>query len=197
VQLETLRTDLWRWTAPHPEWQPTDDDGTPASWPVDVGCVLYVTTGHAVFIDPLAPADDDAFWKWADERCRDREVAVLETIAFHRRSRDAFVERYRAATEPPPPVIALPFPLGEETMYWLVEHRAVVPGDLLVAGEDGELSLCPEPWLEYLSAKPSLDEAREALAPLLELDVELVLTSHGGPVREGGREALALVLAPA
>ena len=197
VQLETLRTDLWRWTAPHPDWRPTGDDGTPTSWPQDVGCVLYVTTDHAVFIDPLAPADDGSFWVWADERCRDRDVAVLETIPFHRRSRDAFVERYSAATKPPSPVDALPFALGDETMYWLVEHRALVPGDLLVAGEDGELSLCPEPWLDHLSAKPSLAAAREALTALLELDIDLVLTSHGGPVREGGRDALARALAPA
>jgi len=197
VQLETLRSDLWRWTAPHPDWQPTDEDGTPASWPADVGCVLYVTTGHAVFIDPLAPADDGAFWTWADERCRNREVAVLETIPFHRRSRDAFIERYSASTEPPPPVAAIPFALGDETMYWLAEHRALVPGDLLVVGEDGELSLCPDPWLGFLSAKPSPGAVRKALASLLELDIDMVLTSHGGPVREDGHEALARALAPA
>ncbi len=197
MQLETLRTDLWRWTAPHPEWHPTDDDGTPTDWAADVGCVLYVTTGHAIFIDPLAPADDGSFWAWADERCRDREVAVLETIPFHRRSRDAFVERYSASTEPPSPVNAMPFALGDETMYWLSEHRALVPGDLLVVGANGELSLCPEDWLHDLSAKPTLAAVREALAPLLELDVDLVLTSHGGPVREDGREALARALAAA
>ena len=197
MQLETLRTDLWRWTAPHPEWRPTDDDGTPTDWAAEVGCVLYVTTGHAIFIDPLAPADDGSFWAWADERCRDREVAVLETTPFHRRSRDAFVERYSASTQPPSPVDALPFALADETMYWLVEHRALVPGDLLLVGEDGELSLCPESWLDDPSAKLTPAAVREALAPLLELDVDLVLTSHGGPVREGGREALARALAPA
>ena len=197
MQLETLRSDLWRWTAPHPDWQPVDDDGTPAGWPREVGCVLYATTDHAVFIDPLAPVDDGAFWRWADERCQDREVVVLETIHFHRRSRDLFIERYSASTRAPSPVDTFPFALGDETMYWLVEHRALVPGDLLVVGEDGELSLCPDPWLEYLSAKPSAAAARAALAPLLQLDVDLVLISHGGPVREGGREALARALAPA
>ena len=33
------------------------------------------------------------------------------------------------------------------------------------------------------------------LAPLLDLPVERVLTSHGDPVLSGGREALARVLA--
>ena len=91
----------------------------------------------------------------------------------------------------------MPFALGDETMYWLSEHRALVPGDLLVVGADGELSLCPEPWLDYLSAKPTAAAAREALAPLLDLDIDIVLTSHGGPVREGARDALARALAPA
>ena len=90
---------------------------------------------------------------WADERCRDRDVAVLETTPFHRRSRDAFVERYSASTQPPSPVDALPFALADETMYWLVEHRALIPGDLLLVGEDGELSLCPESWLDDLDAR--------------------------------------------
>ena len=197
MQLETLRTDLWRWTAPHPEWRPTDDDGTPTDWAAEVGCVLYVTSGHAIFIDPLAPADDGSFWAWADERCRDREVAVLETTPFHRRSRDAFVERYSASTQPPSPVDAWPVALADETMYWLVEHRTLVPGDLLLVGEDGQLSLCPESWLDGPSATLTHAAVREALAPLLELDVDLVLTSHGGPVREGGRGALARALAPA
>ena len=197
MQLETLRTDLWRWTAPHPDWRPEDEDGTPAGWPQDVGCVLYVTDGHAVFIDPLAPAADAPFWTWADERCRGRQVAVLETIHYHRRSREDFVERYRASTQPPPVVDAMPFALAEETMYWLGEHRALVPGDLLLADDAGELSLCPQGWLDDLQAKPSRAAVREALAPLLDLDVGLVLTSHGGPLREDGHAAIARALAQA
>jgi hypothetical protein len=34
-------------------------------------------------------------------------------------------------------------------------------------------------------------ELREALRPLLDLPVEMVLVSHGEPVLGGGREALA------
>jgi len=37
-------------------------------------------------------------------------------------------------------------------------------------------------------------ELREALRPLLGLPVELVLVSHGEPVLEGGREAIAKAL---
>lgn len=159
--------------------------------------MLYATASHAVFIDPLAPAQDAAFWVWADDRCRGREVSVLETIHYHRRSRDAFLERYSASTAPPAAVEAIPFDVGEETMYWLPEQRALVPGDLLLAGEDDELSLCPAHWLEELSGRPSLEAVRTALAPLLRLDVEMVLTSHGGPVRRDGHAALARALTPA
>jgi hypothetical protein len=38
-------------------------------------------------------------------------------------------------------------------------------------------------------------DLREALRPLLDLPVEMVLTSHGAPVLIGGRASLAKVLA--
>jgi len=38
-------------------------------------------------------------------------------------------------------------------------------------------------------------DLREALAPLLELPVDRVLVSHGEPVLENGREAIARALA--
>ena len=41
---------------------------------------------------------------------------------------------------------------------------------------------------------PTVVEAQQRMAPLLELPVELVLTTHGEPVRENGREALRKAL---
>ena len=111
-----------------------------------------------MFIDPLAVADDGAFWSWADDRCRGREVVALETIRFHRRSREAFLARYSAATMAPqsavPPrwgVEPHSLPATEETVFWIPEHRALVPGDVLLGTGGGGLSLCPESWLEELS----------------------------------------------
>ncbi|MGH2852088.1 MAG: hypothetical protein ACRDLP_15915 [Solirubrobacteraceae bacterium] len=194
LELETLRGGLWRWTAPHPDWRPIDDDGEPASWPAEVGCVLYASERHAAFIDPLAVAATPSFWSWAQERCSGREVAVLETISFHRRSRDEFITRFSASTEPPPSVIAHPLAVAEEVVYWLPEHRTLVPGDALVSNADGELSLCPPSWLDYLAGTPDMAAMRDALRPLLELDIEIVLTSHGEPVRSQGHAALARAL---
>ena len=54
------------------------------------------------------------------------------------------------------------------------------------------MTLCPASWLE---GRGGLDELARDLAPLLELPVERVLTSHGTPVLADGRDALARALA--
>ena len=163
--------------------------------------MLYENADCVVFIDPLEIADDPAFWSWADDRCRDHEVVVLETIHFHRRSREAFLARYSATTLEPesacPPhwgVAAHRPPATEETVYWIPEHRALVPGDVLVGTGGGALSLCPESWLQALSEQPTLAELRAAVGTLGDLDVELVLVSHGDPALSDGRAELARAL---
>ena len=37
---------LYRWTAPHPEWKPGAEPGSPADWDQLVGSVLYETPGQ-------------------------------------------------------------------------------------------------------------------------------------------------------
>jgi len=56
------------------------------------------------------------------------------------------------------------------------------------------LRVPPESWLRYLPSGMRHPELREALKPLLDLPVEMVLTSHGQPVVAGGREAIARAL---
>ena len=192
---EQIRRGLWIWTAPHPEWEADEDGADPAGWPREVGCVLYETAAHAVFIDPLAPQDDPAFWRWADEHCGGREVSVLETIRFHRRSRDEFIARYGASTTVPEGVEALALPAFEETLYWIAEHGALVPGDVLVASGGDGLRLCDASWLESVGEKPLLSELRAALSVALRgLEMDLVLVSHGEPVLAGAADALARAL---
>ena len=126
-------------------------------------------------------------------------MLVLTTLRWHRRSRDAFIERYGASTSRarrtlPPGVKALPIPRAGETMFWLSEHRALVPGDRILGVGDGRLRLCPESWLGYLPSRISVAELREALRELLALPIERVVVSHGEPVLAGGREALRQAL---
>ncbi|MGH3030635.1 MAG: hypothetical protein ACRDNE_07690, partial [Gaiellaceae bacterium] len=123
----------------------------------------------------------------------------LTTIAFHRRSRDELVERYGASTSRarrslPAGVRTIPIRRAGEVMVWLEEHRALVPGDRILGDGRGGLRLCPESWLRYLASGMKLPELRDALLPLLELPVEMVLVSHGEPVLAEGRAALARAL---
>jgi glyoxylase-like metal-dependent hydrolase (beta-lactamase superfamily II) len=63
-----------------------------------------------------------------------------------------------------------------------------VVGDVLLGSP---LRLCPERWL----GKPTHDDLRVTLQPVLELPVERVLVSHGEPVVSGAAQALADLLA--
>jgi hypothetical protein len=196
-----LRRGLWRWSAPHPDWHENAVAGSSADWPREVGCALYETSDAAVFIDPLAPAGEaPTFWRWADLRCAEKAVHVLTTLGFHRRSRDAFVERYgaittRARRSLPTGVESLPLRGAGETIFWLSEPRVLVPGDRIIGSDDGRLSLCPQSWLDYLPSRITVSGLRALMAPLLELPIEAVLVSHGEPVLTGGKEALARALA--
>jgi hypothetical protein len=194
-----LARGLWRWTAAHPDWKPDAAAGSSADWPREVGCVLVETGGAAVFIDAMASAAESSFWSWADRRCASRRVLALTTIGFHGRSRDELVERYGAETSRarrnlPEGVCARPIRGAGETIFWLPEHRALVPGDRIVGEKDGSLRTCPDSWLAYLPSRITPTELRELLRPLLELPIERVLVSHGEPVLADGHLALAEAL---
>jgi hypothetical protein len=205
-----VASGLWRWTAPHSAWEPGAEPESPGDWDEDVGCVLAVDPDHAVFVDPLLPADTDAFWRWCDDAVGSRSVYVLTTIRFHRRSRDAVAGRYGGAVVTslqnlPPGVQALHFRDADETMFWLPAHRALVAGDRLMGDGNGGVRLCPDSWLGYLQrhrdelklGHPTLTQAdvRALLRPLLDLPVQRILVSHGEPVLSGGAAALRRILA--
>jgi hypothetical protein len=197
MELAQIRPGLYRWTAPHPAYEPDAEPDSPADWPEHVGCVAYEAPEALVFIDPLVP---DALWPALDRMAKGRRVAVLTTIGFHRRSRDAVAERYGASTSRakktlPSGVETLPIRRAGETMVWIPEHAALVPGDRILGGHDGGLRLCPDSWLRYLASGMTGAELREALRPLLRLPIEFVLVSHGEPVLSHGREALERALA--
>jgi hypothetical protein len=165
-----------------------------------VGSVLYTNDEGAVFIDPQLPPKPDAFWPWADERVGNRKTAVLTTIKWHRRSRDAFAVRYSASTSRAKPnlphrVESFRLRRAGETVFWLPGPRALVPGDRILGAEGGGLRLCPESWLRYLGTGMTIAKLKEQLRPLLELPIEHVLVSHGEPVIGNGARALSEALA--
>ena len=199
---------LWRWTGYHEEWK----EG--------VGCVFCGTDDGVALIDPLVPPEDSGrFWKALDrdvERLGAR-VHVLVTIFWHTRSAAAMVERYAARVWAPTSARAAvarrsgqvtdPFRPGDplpggiaafatarrgEVVYWIPEHRSVVPGDVLLGDGKGGVRMCPESWLPD---KTGHAELAASLRPLLELPVERILLSHGEPALGDGRAALAAALA--
>ena len=199
--LVELAPGLHRWTARHPDADPSPDPGSPADWGPDVGCVAYEAPDALVLVDPLVP-DDRADLRDALDalvRRHGRRVALLTTLQFHRRSREELAARYDASTSRaratlPAGVETVQIKGAGETMVWLPEPRALVPGDRLIGADNGGLRLCAESWLRYLPSGMRAPELREALRPLLDLPVEMVLASHGEPVLRGGRDAIARAL---
>jgi hypothetical protein len=200
MEVQELRSGLWRWTASHPDWDHAEH------WGPDVGSVYAEVPDAVLLIDPLVPGDEEErFWSALD---RDVEraaspVHVLLTVHWHERSVAAVLEHYRATLWRPEQKGELPTGVHAEVvkgsdwveaMFFLEPHRALVVGDLLV-GKDGEIEL-PVAWFP----KSEQDWARDELKPMLRerleaLPVELVLVSHGEPVLEGGADALNRALA--
>jgi hypothetical protein len=196
-----LRPGLYRWTARHPDAEPDPDPGSLADWGPDVGSVAYEAPDALALIDPLVPANRSDLRDELDALVRrhGQRAAILTTLRFHRRSRDDLAARYGASTSRakrtlPNAVETVQIRGAGETMVWLPAHGALIPGDRLLGTDSGDLRLCPESWLRYLPGKMTHRELREALRPLLDLPVEMVLVSHGEPVLRRGREALELVL---
>jgi hypothetical protein len=190
MEIQELRPRLWRWTARHPGWEADAEPGSPADWPPEVGCIAYLARETLVLVDPLVP---DGEWERIDELVGGRRAAVLTTVRWHERSAADAVVRYEAGLVPPAGVDAIALPSRDETIFWIPEHGALVPGDRLI-GAPGGVRMCPESWLRYIDGQVTLADLRRELEPLLELPIEVVLVSHGEPVLTGGRDALARAL---
>jgi hypothetical protein len=192
VELQELAPGLWRWLAAHPDWEPTEQEDSPADWAPAVGCVAYATTSTLVLIDPLVTDGDYAA---LDALAAEKErVAILITIAWHERSRGELTKRYGASAEVPAGVEAIEIAGSRETVFWIPEHAALVPGDRILGDRPPGLRLCPDSWMRNLGGYQR-DDLRAALTPLLDLPVEMVLVSHGDPVLRDGHTALERALA--
>jgi hypothetical protein len=199
--LQELARSLYRWTACHPDADPNPQPGSPADWGPDVGSVAYAARDSLVLVDPLVPEDRADLMSALDALVHrhGKRVAILTTLQFHRRSRDDLAARYGASTSRakktlPAGVETIPVRRAGETMVWIPEHGALIPGDRLLGDGRGGLRLCPDSWLRYLPSKMNQAGLREVLRPLLDLPVEMVLTSHGDPVLRDGRDAIRRAL---
>jgi glyoxylase-like metal-dependent hydrolase (beta-lactamase superfamily II) len=189
-----LQAGLWHWEAPHPEWRHEDwDYQDVSSYAIDDGKRLLL-------FDPLAVPDEIL------ELAAERETVIVLTSPWHRRDAVGLAERFGASIYVPPPDRPDPdqvpgqvfragdrLPVGVEAfpgreepndlVLWIESRRALVTGDTLVDRGQG-LEFLPE-WAPE-GVPP--EEILEALQPLRELPVELVLPTHGPPADRAALE---------
>jgi glyoxylase-like metal-dependent hydrolase (beta-lactamase superfamily II) len=192
--VQELQTGVWHWEAPHPEWRHEDwDYKDVSSYAIDDGVRLLL-------FDPLAVPDEIL------ELAAERETAIVLTSPWHRRDAVTLAEQLGAQIYVPPPDPPDPdpvpgqvfragdrlaigveaFPGREEPndlMLWIESRKALVAGDTLVDRGQG-LEFLPE-WAPDGVAPEAI---LEALQPLRELPVELVLPTHGPPTDRAALE---------
>jgi glyoxylase-like metal-dependent hydrolase (beta-lactamase superfamily II) len=201
MDVEQLRPRLWRWTALHPDWTP--EEGGPDGWAQEVASFALVEDDALVLFDPLVPSEcgsdeEERFWRALDDDVHHHGAPrILLTVFWHARSAQQIAERYEGARVPaigdelPAGIEARPTDDPDEVVFWIPSHRALVAGDVLLGTEDGGVRLVPDAWLRKGTTR---EQVRAALLPLLELPVELLLLTHGEPVRADAHAALAEVL---
>ncbi len=200
--MRELRAGLWYWEAPHPDWKPGEEwDELVSSYAVDTGARLLL-------FDPLAvPGEIEAL-------AAGRETAIVLTNPWHERDTEALVERlgagvflarpdegsddvewlhadlerlesegrvFSAGDRLPLGVDVYPGMSANDLVLWVESHLALVAGDTLIDRGNG-LEL-PVDW-----ADQPPEQILEALRPLLELPIEHVLATHGGPTDRAALE---------
>jgi hypothetical protein len=212
--MERLTDGLWRWTARHPEWHPGEFGAEVASFAAQAG-------DDTLLIDPLLPPEPDEVLRTIDGTLGDR-LAILITIPYHVRSAEQLWRRYRGDAETtihghpaaakrlddrsafreiepgaPLPGGATAHAIGKprryETPLHLPSHHALVFGDA-VAEVDGRLVVWTSKKVDAKVERFHRERFNPTLKPLLELDFDTVLVTHGDPLLGGGKRALRRAL---
>ncbi|HEX6400082.1 MAG TPA: MBL fold metallo-hydrolase [Actinomycetota bacterium] len=216
--MRELRTGLWHWQAPHPDWQASEPwDENVSSYAIDDGTRLLL-------FDPLGVP------KEIEELAAGRETAIVLTAPWHERDTRSLLERLGAAVFAPPPdtqedlmqkfgVTAEQAAGGSPDLAWLLggeagEWRPYSAGDRLPFGaeafpgrehndlvlwiEDSRAVIAGDTLVDFgngLEINPrwlregvTWEQVAEGLRPLLEQPVELVLPAHGTPTDRAALE---------
>ena len=211
---EQLGDGLWRWTARHPEWHPGE-------FGREVACFGLRAGDDTILIDPLLPPEPGPVLDLIDDTLGER-LTILITIPYHVRSSEQIWSRSRERVEttirghpacskrlddesgfrPLEPGGGLPAgasshvigrPRRFETPLFLPSHEALAFGDAVVE-VDGVLRVWSGKRVDDEVTRFYRERFNPTLEPLLELDFERVLVTHGRPVLKGGREQLRAAL---
>jgi hypothetical protein len=212
--MDKLTEGLWRWTARHPEWHPGEFGAEVASYAAQAG-------DTTLLIDPLLPPEPSSVLAVIDENLGKR-LAVLITVPYHVRSTEELWKRYkqdaetsihghpacakrltnRSAFQEIDPAVPLPGgvtahaigrPRRHETPLHLPSNRALVFGDA-VAENGGRLAVWTSERVDAKVERFYRERFNPTLEPLLELDFDTVLATHGQPLMSGGKRALRRAL---
>lgn len=209
--MRELRPGLWHWEAPHLQWRSTEPwSEHVSSYAIDDGARLLLFDPLAVpaEIVDIAAGHETAIVLTAPWHERDAESLVerlgapvytplpdsaqflMETygitaeqagdgspdVVWLLREGKGEARRYSAGDRLPFGADVFPGHKANDTVLWIEGQHAVISGDTLVDfGRGLEIN---ERWL-----RPGVtrEEIAEGLRPLLELPVEHVLATHGGP----------------
>ncbi len=219
--MREVERGVWHWEAPHPDWAGPENEAcrqrlaTTANTPNEAARGLVssyaIDDGDRLLLfDPLAVPRE------IEKLGAGREPVVVLTSPWHERDTRRLVERLDAPVFTPPPdegtpdvawllggpsdahlysggdrlpvgVEAFPGRLPNDVVLWIENSRAVIAGDTLVDfGQGLEIPV------EWLPADVTREQVANGLEKLLDLPVEVVLATHGGPT---DRAALVRALA--
>ena len=221
--MQELRPGLWHWTARHPGWEEGEPwDPNVSSYAVDDGerLLLFDPIAPPGELEARAVQRETAIVLTAPWHERDAEGLVerLGVPVYTARpdSAEYLMETYgitrEQAGDGSPDVVwllregkgeARVYSAGErldigvdayagqkpnDLMLWIESHRAVIAGDTLA--DHGSGLAINERWLPRGVTR---EQVADSLRPLLELPVEHVLATHGGPFDRAALErALAV-----
>jgi glyoxylase-like metal-dependent hydrolase (beta-lactamase superfamily II) len=209
---------VWHWESPHPEWAGPENEtlrrrlattpeaqndaarGVVSSYAVDDGERLLL-------VDPLAVPRE------IEELAAGRERMVVLTCPWHERDARSLAQRLGAPVVTPAPdegspdlawlldcdgsdahlysagdqlpigARAFPGRLPNDLVLLIESRRAAIAGDTLV-----DLGQGLEIPAEWLPEGVGCEQVSEGLRPLLELPVDVVLATHGGPTDRAALE---------
>lgn len=89
--MRELRSGLWHWDAPHPDWESS------AAWPQVVSSYAMDDGEQLVLFDPIAPPRE------IEELAGEREPVVVLTAPWHERGTRSLAERFGLPVYTPAP----------------------------------------------------------------------------------------------
>jgi hypothetical protein len=214
--MDQLAEGLWRWTARHPEWHPGEFGAEVACFAAQAGDTTLLIDpllpGEEAAEESRSPV------LAVIEGTLGERLAILITIPYHVRSAEELWRRYRGGAEATihghpaaakrledrsafrdiEPGVPLPggvtaHAIGKPRRYemplHLPSHAALVFGDA-VAEADGRLVVWSTAKVDAKVERFYAQRFNPTLEPLLELDFDSVLVTHGEPLLGGGKRAL-------